>query len=169
MDVELRHEGDLQELDRRIRSERHAAQRDRWRAVRLALGGEQEPQIRKCLGRSKNFVQRWVYAYRDGGIEAVAPIKAKGQPPKLPREQEPSFCARIEAGPTEADGVCAFRGRDVVRILQQEYGAHYTLQGAYDLLHRLGYAWLSPRPRHRKNDPEAMRRWCHDAPFLSNG
>jgi hypothetical protein len=35
------------------------------------------------------------------------------------------------------------------------------------LLHRLGLSCLAPRPRHRKNDPEQMRKWVEDAPLLS--
>ena len=52
------------------------------------------------------------------------------------------------------------------RILQAEFGVTYSLQGAYDLLHRLGYSYLRPRPRHRKNDPAAMQAWLKDAPLL---
>jgi hypothetical protein len=41
------------------------------------------------------------------------------------------------------------------------------LAGVYVLLHRLGLSSLVPRPRHKKNDPEKMRQWLEDAPFLS--
>ena len=57
-------------------------------------------------------------------------------------------------GATEADGgVCSLRGVDAVRILEAEFGVRYTLDGVYDLLHRLRLSCLVPRPRHRKNDP----------------
>jgi transposase len=72
------------------------------------------------------------------------------------------------AGPTERDGgVCTLRGRDAVRILQQEFGVSYSLEGVYDLLERLNLSCLKPRPRHRKNDPQAMKTWLERAPFLS--
>jgi len=32
----------------------------------------------------------------------------------------------------------------------------YALSGLYGLLHRLGYSWLVPRPRHPKADPAAQ-------------
>jgi transposase len=63
--------------------------------------------------------------------------------------------------------VCALRGRDAVRILKNEFGVEYTLDGVYDLLARLGLACLKPRPRHRKNDPAVMRQWLETAPLLS--
>jgi transposase len=74
------------------------------------------------------------------------------------------------AGATEADGgVCSLRGVDAVKILEAEFGVRYTLDGVYDLLHRLRLSCLAPRPRHRKNDPQAMREWLDGAPLLSRG
>lgn len=158
--------GDVAELQRRIRAERNALQRDKYRAVALALEGRRAVAIAKALGRSRRAVQDWVYAYRDGPIDDLLPSKKTGQPTKLPREMESRFRARLEAGPTEADGVCTLRGKDVVRILQTEYQVSYTLDGAYDLLHRLGYSCLAPRPRHQNNDSVAIQDFKDRAPLL---
>lgn len=51
------------ELHRRIGKEANAKQRDRLRAVLLALEGKTTAEIMDKLGRNKNFVQRWVYFY----------------------------------------------------------------------------------------------------------
>jgi transposase len=166
MQVSLRQPEDLEVLKRRIRLERHATQRDRYRAVRWALAGKSSSWIAAKLERCGRFVQKWAYAYRDGGIDAIAEQPRSGAPTKLSPDQEDAFKKRLNAGPTEADGgVCTLRGKDVVRILEQEFGACYGLQGAYDLLHRLGYACLKPRPKHRKNDPQAMAAWQQDTPL----
>lgn len=136
----------------------------------LALRGEQAPQIAGALGRARRSVQAWVYAYRDGGIDALEPGKSTGRPVKLPRDRERAFAERVKAGPTEADGgVCVLRGEDARRILGREFGVAYTLQGVYDLLDRLNLSCLVPRPRHRKNDPRAMQQWLDGAPLLSGG
>jgi len=169
MHVKEGNAGDLQELKTRARSEIRAKQRDRYRAVTLALEGHKTEDIMERLGRSKNFVQRWNYAYRDGGIEAIAAKRQTGRPTKLPRQKESHLTQRILAGPTEADdGVCVLRGKDVQQILEKEFGVKYTLFGVYDLMHRLGLSCLKPRPRHRKNDPEAMQAWLAQAPLLSS-
>ena len=168
MNVIVREEGDVERLEELIRRERHALRRDRFRAVLLALRGKQAPQIVETLGRSRRSVQTWVYAYRDGGIEALEPGKSTGRPVKLPRDQEQAFKQRIKAGPTEADGgVCVLRGEDARRILEREFGVAYTLQGVYDLLERLHLSCLVPRPRHRKNEPQIMQQWLDSAPLLS--
>ncbi len=62
MDVFLRKPQDADELKRRIRQARDAKQRDRLRAVELAIAGQTTPSITKMLGRSRGFVQRWCYA-----------------------------------------------------------------------------------------------------------
>jgi transposase len=170
MKVMIRREGDLERLDELIAREKVAVQRDRLRAVRLALDGVEALQIAATLGRSRRFVQEWAYAYRDGGVEAIEPGKSSGRPTKLPRDKEQAFRARMLGGATEADGgVCSLRGVDALKILEAEFGARYTLDGVYDLLHRLKLSCLVPRPRHRKNDPQVMRQWLEDAPLLSKG
>lgn len=74
--------------------------------------------------------------------------------------------ARLDAGPRPSDGVCTLRGKDVVAILEREFGVKYSLDGAYDLLDRLGYSCLSPRPLHEKSDPAAIATFKSRAPFL---
>jgi transposase len=168
MKLTVRQEGDLERLDALIAREKDAMQRDRLRAARLALDGEEALAAAATLGRSRRFVQEWAYTYRDGGVEAIRPGRSGGRPTKLPREKEQAFRERMLGGVTGADGgVCSLRGVDAMRILEQEFGARYTLDGVYDLLHRLRLSCLVPRPRHRKNDPHVMQQWLDDAPLLS--
>lgn len=169
MQVHERVVGDIERLGRLIRRERNARQRDRFRVVLLALRGREKLDIAGLLGVAKSTVEHWVYAYRDGGVDALYPGKAPGATPKLTPAQQEAFRARMLDGPREADGVCTLRGRDAVRILNDEFGVDYALNGVYDLLHRLGLSCLSPRPRHEKNDPAAMEAFRRSAPLLSSG
>jgi transposase len=136
--VTERQAGDVAELARRAGREPRAAQRDRYRAVLMALDGKGAPAIAKTLARSRRHVQDWVYAYRDGGIDGLRPKPRPGRPTKLPRGREAELRARLG----------------------------YTLDGAYDLLHRLGYSCLTPRPMHEKNDPAAAEHFKGNAPLL---
>jgi transposase len=94
--------------------ETNAWQLDRPRAVRLALDGLEEPVIRAIICRSRDFVQTWAYAFRDGGLDAIKPKPRPGRPNKLPRDREDAFRRLMLAGPipgAEGDGVCTLRGR----------------------------------------------------------
>ena len=167
MYISLRRPSDGAELDRLIRTTANAKQRDRFRAVRLAIDGTPTADIQHALGRSRGFVQRWCYTYRDHGLDAVRPARQPGRPTILPPDRHEAFRRRVLDGPTERDGVCAFRGEDIRRILQEEFGVSYSLNGVFALLARLGLVVLCPRPQHRKSDPEAMQRWVERAPLLS--
>jgi len=166
--ITFRDPADDAALEQVVRRATHAEQRDRYRAALLAARGEETLSIIETLARSRGFVQRWAYAYRDGGTDALRAKPRGGRKPRLSAEQQRQFYQRVVAGPTDADGgLCTLRGKDARRILEREFGQAYSLGGAYDLLRRVGLSCLRPRPRHRKNDPAAMKQWLDDAPPFS--
>lgn len=168
MDVVLHTPQDLIELREHVGRERRAMQRDRYRAVLLVAEERLEgKQVAGRIGRSPRFVDKWVARYRRGGLSALLPRKAPGQKRRLTPEQEARLKARLDAGPRPEDGVCTLRGRDIVRILEQEFGVKHTMGSIYHVLERIGYSCLSPRPRHEKNDPQVMESFKQHAPFLS--
>ena len=168
MKLALHQPEDLDRLRRHAAAERQALQRDRYRAVLLvAEHGLAGDEVARRLGRSPRFVDEWAGRYRRGGLDALVPREPPGAAPKLSPAQAAKLKARLDAGPLPADGVCALRGKDVVRILEAEFGVRHTIGSVYSVLHRLGYSCLAPRPRHERNDPEAGAAFRRDAPFLS--
>ena len=81
-------------------------QRDRLRAVELAVAGKPTASIMRMVGRSRGFMQRWCYVYRDHGLAAVVTKPPPGQPTKLPPAKHQAFKQRVLAGSNEEDGVC---------------------------------------------------------------
>ena len=164
--VSLRDPSDLLWLDEQIAREGKAKQRDRYRAVRLALQSQETLAIAAAVARSRKFVQEWVYRYRDRGREALVAIKQPGRKPKLPVDQQERLKQRLDAGPQPQDNVCTLRGRDIRQIMELEFGVVYSSSGTYDLLHRLDYSSLKPRPKHRKTDVAQQERFKLDSPLL---
>jgi transposase len=155
-------------LEQKAAAEKSAVLRDRYIAVAMALDKQDAPRIARQLRRSRRWVQKWAYRYRDQGVDALVDRPRPGQPTTLPQDKQQAFKARIVAGPVEADdGICTLRGRDAQRILEKEFGVRYALSGTYALMHRIGLSCLMPRPKHQKNDPEAAEKWLTRAPFLS--
>ncbi len=152
--------GDVQELRQRVRKETNAKQRDRYRCVLLALNGKTEPKIRDGTGRSRGFIQRWVYAYRDGGLEAVVARRPPGREPKLTAQQQADLVGRLQCPNAPRRGV------DIQALLADEFGVTYSLRGAVLLLHRLGLEPLKPRPVNPKKNPDDEAAWKEGAPFL---
>lgn len=168
MRLTLHHPDDLDRLRQHVATERRALQRDRYRAVLLvaddALEGD---EIAWRLGRSPRFVDEWASRYRRGGLAGLTPRKPRGATAKLDAAQVERLKARLHAGPLPADGVCTLRGKDVIRILEAEFGVRHSIGSIYKVLHRIGYSCLSPRPRHEKNDPQAIAAFKEQSPFLS--
>ena len=168
MQIKEREVGDAAKLAALARRERDAEQKDRLVAALHACRGEETLRIAGMLCRSRAFVQRWAYAYRDGGIAALKEQPRGGSKPKLRGEAAQKLAARIDAGPTPGDKVCTLRGKDVQRIAREELGTDLSLSSAYRTLHRLGYSCLAPRPRHEKQDLAAQSRFKEEsAPLLS--
>jgi transposase len=130
-----------------------------WRraqAVLLAKRGRTARDIADALGCSLKAVTNWVAQYNAGGIEALHDRHRSGRPPLLDPAHYPRLKQRLGDPPRPEDGVCALRGVDIRRILEQEFGVLMSLQAVYDLLHRLGYSDLMPRPRHEDANPEVQ-------------
>ena len=154
MDVANHHsEQRLQPLaDREVRADRAL----RLRTVLLAKQGFTAPEIATCTGFSRRSVQEWVARYNAEGLDGLNTKAGRGRKPPLSPEQEEQLQQRLDAGPLPEDGVCTLRGKDVQRILAQEFGQLRSLNAVYGLLHRLGYSSLVPRPRHPQGDPAAQ-------------
>ncbi len=128
----------------------------RVQAVILAKQGWTASHIATSLGCSLRSVKNWVAQYNRGGIEALRERPRAGRPPSLAPEHYPRLRQRLEAPPTIEDGVCTLRAADVRRILEHEFGVLMGRQAVYDLLHRLGYSDLMPRPHHEQANPEVQ-------------
>jgi transposase len=124
-------------------------------AIVLAKQKRPAPDIAKNLGHGRRTVQQWVHDYNLGGLQGLAD-KRGGNHRHLTDEQEQQLRERLDAGPTPEDGVCSLRAADVRSIIQREFGKVYKPSGVYDLLHRLGYSYLCPRPRHPQSSQEAQ-------------
>ncbi len=146
----------LSELKRLERCEKDADRARRLRIVILGMEGWTAPAVGMAVGLSRRVGQTWVARYNAGGLDGLEDQRGSYERITLTAEQAAELAERIEAGPRESDLVCSLRGQDLQRILASEFGVQRLLAAVYHLLHRLGYSYLRPRPRHRKADPQAI-------------
>jgi transposase len=128
----------------------------RYQAVALALAGRTAEDIAEALACSRRAVQQWVARYNAGGPDALRERPHTGRPSRLPADQLDRLRLRLAEPPRPEDGVCALRGADICRILEQEFGVVLSLRGVYLLLDRIGYSSLVPRPQHMDADEEVQ-------------
>lgn len=154
----------LKELERIERKEPNAKRAKRLRIVILAMQGWTAPAIAMSTGLSRRACQNWVRRFNEAGLVGLEDQHGGGREAPLTLKQEEQMRQRLDAGPAEGDGVCSLRGADIKKILAEEFGVQRSLPAVYNLLHRLGYSYLRPRPRHRKNDPQAQAEFKEQLP-----
>lgn len=155
----------LKELKQLEREEKDAGRSKRLRIVILALEGWTAPAIAMSVGLSRRICQRWVRRYNDQGLTGLEDQRGTVAPAlPLSPEQVQQFRERLDAGPLAEDQVASLRGKDLQRILASEFGVLRCLASVYHLLHKLGYSYLRPRPRHRHADPAAQAEFVAQLP-----
>ena len=154
----------LEELERIERKEPKAKRAKRLRIVILAMRGWTAPAIAMSTGSSRRACQDWVRRFNEAGLAGLEDQYGGGRTAPLTAEQQERMRERLDAGPAPEDGVCSLRGADVQKILAEEFGVLRSLPAVYNLLHRLGYSYLRPRPRHRKADPQAQAEFREQLP-----
>ena len=152
MKVQLYHT--IDELKKLFRKEKNSRSATRIRAVYLAMMGKSAPEIAQLLGYRRRAVQNWIYAYNKKGLQGLQDTTGRGQRCKLNTDQLQWLRQRIEEGPSPNDGPCVFHGKDIQKMIYEQFGVTYHLHSIYKLLHRLGYSYVSSRPEHPKGDPQ---------------
>ena len=173
MNVEPHHSSE--ELKTLYRTEMNARLARRIHGVHLALRGMTCPEIMKITGSARRTVQQWIAKYNRGGLDELKDKPRPGQPQHLPRRLESKLTKRIAAGPRRSDDVSVFTAPAIRRIIEQEFGVLYSLSAVKYLLHRLGYSYLCPRPKHEQSDPalqDAFKKsspkgWLKSLPAIS--
>lgn len=154
----------LEELRAAVRRSADADERDRVRMVVHAREGDTGAMIAQRLGCTDRAVRKWIRRYNEGGLAGLKDLPRTGRPRHLQSVREDEVRRRLDDGAQVQDGVCALRGEDVRRILEEEFGARYSLSGAYVVLHRLGYSSLMPRPQHPQADAAAQEEFEKNTP-----
>jgi transposase len=146
----------LDQLDKAARTERDGRVRTRILAIRYMRQGHPAREAASVFPISGRQIGMWVRRYDAEGLEGLGDRPRPGRPPILDTAKVEAFKERVRTGPSEAEGLAAYRAEDVRRMLAQEFKSEYSISGTYFLLHRLGFSSLVPRPMHPKSDPEAQ-------------
>jgi transposase len=92
-------EEDAESLEELFRSTQDRKLRDRLQIVLMAHRGRARQDIAADLGIHRIGVTRWLNAYCDGGLAALAPKKRKGKAASIPDSLADEIKAWVIAGP----------------------------------------------------------------------
>ena len=145
---ELRHEA--------VRS-RDADAARRMLALALVLEGKSRKEAAESCGMDRQTLRDWVSRYNAQGLPGLSDRVPPGPAPRLTPEQMAALSEIVERGPDPAvDQVVRWRRVDLRRVIAERWGVAFHERSVGKLLHRLGFARLSVRPKHPKTDPAAQ-------------
>ena len=145
---------ELEQFARECKDEHWAR---RLRAIAMALRGISRTEIGRAQGVGTQTVRDWVILYNEGGVDGLRPLSRGGSRCRLSDEQQETVREWVEAGPEpEADAPSRFRLCDIMKRIGEEFGIEYSLEGVRQLLLRLDFRHMSPRPLHPKAELAAQ-------------
>lgn len=124
----------------------------------LILEGVDRTSAARQSGMDRQTLCDWVHRYNALGVTGLSDRPhGGGSKPSLSTAQEAAVVEWVIAGPERTtDGVVRWRRIDLGRRIAREFGVTLHERSVGKILHRLGMAHVSTRPRHPKADPEAQ-------------
>ena len=116
----------------------------------------------------RQTLRDWVHRFNEKGPEGLINAKAPGPTPKLSLDQKEELKRIVEAGPDpEKDGVVRWRCVDLRRVVKERFNVDLDEVSIGRALKELGFAHVSPRPKHPRQAPEeieafkktSLRKW----------
>jgi len=165
--LQVDRQGAVEDLSAAIRTEKALRNQLRLRAILAVARGQHVPGVARTFQVCPRAVQEWVHRYNTEGIAGLIDRRC-GRRCRLSADQLHRLANRIRAAPRVEDRVCSLRGIDLQRILREEHGVLYSLDGVYYLLHhQLKMSYLQPRPLHRQTDLAAQEAFKKTSPRKS--
>jgi len=121
------------------------AQQGHWRIADIAL----------ALGRGHATIERWIRAYRQGGIPALLFHRQKTRDPQLTAEDIEALKQGLESGKFK-------RAKEVKHWLEKERGIPMTIWGVYYWLQKVNARPKVPRQKHAKQNEAEKEAFKQD-------
>src|SRR5215211_8098672 len=155
-----RHELGSDGLRREAARCRDAAAVRRMLALALVLEGGSREAAARAAGMDRQTLRDWVHRYNAEGLAGLRDRPRSGRRSRLTPEQGAELAAVVERGPDpERDGVVRWRRVDLQALIERRFAVRLHERTVGKLLHRLGFARLSVRPKHPKADEAAQAEW----------
>jgi transposase len=163
--IALRDDYDASSVRRLAAKSKDAKQSRRLLAIAGIYDGMTRTEAAKIGGMDRQTLRDWVHRFNQLGPEGLIDRRYDGPEPKLSSAQKAELARLVEAGPDLAkDGVVRWRGSDLKAVIEARFGVVYTPRSVSRILHELGFAHLSARPRHPAQDQTSIAAFKKTSP-----
>ncbi len=166
--VQLRTDFDASNL--RLFAKRCSDTRQTRRLLALAAvyDGMSRGAAARIGGMDRQTLRDWVHRFNDEGPDGLTNRKAPGQARWLSEAQMKDLSGIVEAGPDPVvDGVVRWRRVDLKRVIEERFGVVYSERTISSLLADLGFAHISARPQHPRQDKRIIEAFKKTSPTRS--
>ena len=145
---------------------RDACQARRLLAIASALeDGMSRAEAAAAGGMDRQTLRDWIVRYNALGPDGLVNRPSPGRPRKLSAEGYHELEALVERGPdADADGIVRWRCTGLKRMLNETRGEQVSASTVRRALKKLKYSWISARPRHPAQKPEAVEAFKKTSP-----
>ena len=151
---------------REARRTKDVAASRRMLALALVLEGASRSEAAKSAGMDRQTLRDWVHRYNEQGLAGLFDKTGNvGPKPLLSPQQEAEVAEWVRRGPDVAEhGVVRWRRADLARAIAAKFGVVLAERSMSDVLRRMGFRRLVPRPRHPGHDAAAQASFKATSP-----
>src|SRR6202521_4271959 len=155
--IRIRRDFGAATLRRLATTVKDAGEARRLLALAAVYDGADREAAARIGGMDRQTLRDWVHRFNHCGPDGLINVKSPGRRPKLSTEQMEELKRLVEAGPdAEKDGFARWRCVDLKRVLGARFAVDLSAVTLGRILKKLGFSHISARPRHPKQDPEAI-------------
>ena len=155
--VALRTDFSVEQLRLLAKQAEDANRARRLLSLAAVLDGMSRKAAAAIGAMDRQTLRDWVHRFNEKGPVGLLNGKAPGPRPKLSREQKEELKRIVEAGPDPAsDGMVRWRCVDLRRVIKERFDVDLDEVSIGRALKELGFAHVSPRPQHPKQDPQVI-------------
>lgn len=156
--VRLRADCDAGQVRRLARRAGDPDQVRRLLAIAAVYDGMSREDAARIGGMDRQTLRDWVHRFNAEGAGGLLDRPPPGNPRRLTPAQEAELARMVEDGPGSAglDHLARWRCADLKALIQDRWGVDYHERTIGKLLDRLGFSHITTRPRHYRQDGEAM-------------
>ena len=141
--------------------------RDRLQIVLMVQHGRARQDIAQDLGIHRRSVTRWLNAYCDGGLDALRPRKAKGNPPKIPASLADDIRTWVIDGPAKQGLDRAnWTHEELADHLKKTKGILASRSAVQRFCQKIGIRLYRPSYRYLRGDPDKQAQAKEDIAAL---
>jgi len=141
-----------------MKHEGHGRNRIRLLAMHHLQLGKSFKEISAIVKSHWKTVQSWLRRFRNHGFEGLFESQRSGARRKINTLQESALFDKINTLSESKTGGY-ITGKELHKMLLEEYGAKCALRTVYNTMHRLGFSLITSRSMHPKSNQETQNTY----------